>query len=144
MNNACIFCKIVRDEIPTGFVARDEKALAFMDIAPARKGHVLVIPKRHFESMVELPQEDLDAVIRLVKRVSLAIKEAVRPPGFSIVQLNGAASGQTVFHVHFHIIPRHAADGLAMKWSHETYQAGEMDQYRTKIAGSMQSQSAVS
>ena len=125
-------------------MAREEKAVAFMDIAPARKGHVLVIPKRHSESMIDVPQDDLDAVMRLVKRVSLALKEAVRPPGFSVVQLNGAASGQTVFHVHFHVIPRHVGDGLAMKWSHETYQTGEMEQYQTKIVEALKSQSAIS
>lgn len=144
MTTTCIFCKIVRNEIPTRFVAQEERAVAFMDIAPARKGHVLVVPKYHSESMIDVPQEDLDAVMRLVKRVSLAMKEALQPPGFSIVQLNGAASGQTVFHVHFHVIPRHVGDGLAMKWSHETYQPGEMEQYQTKIVESLKLQSAVS
>jgi len=144
MNTTCVFCKIVRSEIPTRFVAQEDKAIAFMDIAPARKGHVLVIPKHHSESMIDVPQEDLDVVMRLVKRVSMAVKESLQPPGFSVVQLNGVASGQTVFHLHFHVIPRHVGDGLAMKWSHETYATGEIEQYQTRIVESLKTQSAVS
>ena len=130
----CVFCKIVAKEIPSSLVAEDEKTIAFMDIMPARKGHVLVVPKRHSETMIDVPPDDLTAMTRLVQRVSVAVKKAVNPPGFSVVQLNGAASGQTVFHIHFHVIPRQAGDGLAMKWSHESYRQGEMELYQAKIA----------
>ncbi len=130
----CIFCKIVRKEIPAGLVAEDENAMAFMDISPARKGHVLVISKNHAEGMLDIAAENLLDTMRLVQRVAIALKESIGPAGFSVVQLNGAASGQTVFHLHFHVIPRHPGDGLAMKWSHETYGAGELEQYREKIA----------
>ena len=130
----CVFCKIVEKKIPSCLVAEDQTAIAFMDTMPSRKGHVLVVPRRHSESMLDVPPDDLMAMTKLVKRVSVALKKAIDPPGFSVVQLNGAASGQTVFHVHFHVIPRQSGDGLAMKWSHESYLPGEMEQYQTKIA----------
>ena len=129
----CIFCKIVAKEIPSSPVAEDEKTIAFMDVMPARKGHVLVVPKRHSETMIDIPLDDLTAMTKLVQRVSVAMKKAVNPPGFSVVQLNGAASGQTIFHIHFHVIPRQVGDGLAMKWSHESYAQGEMEEYQAKI-----------
>ncbi len=130
----CIFCKIVRKEMPAGLVAEEKNAIAFMDISPARKGHVLVVSKSHAEGIVDIAVEDLMATMHLVQRVAIALKESIGPAGFSVVQLNGEASGQTVFHLHFHVIPRHAGDGLAMKWSRETYGAGELEQYREKIA----------
>ena len=139
--SACIFCKIVKKELPSSIIAEDENVLAFMDIMPARKGHILVMPKRHAETMLDVSEEDLAASMRMVKRVSVALQEAVHPPGFSVVQLNGEASGQTVFHIHFHIIPRKTGDGIAMKWSHETYLAGEMEHYRVKIAEALKAQS---
>ncbi len=135
--NSCIFCKIVAGEIPACVVAQEEKVLAFMDIMPARKGHVLVVPRRHSQNMIDAPEEDIVAMTRLVKRVSVAMNNALKPPGFSIVNLNGAASGQTVFHIHFHVIPRQVGDGLHMKWSHETYQAGEMERYQAKIVDAL-------
>ena len=131
--SSCLFCKIVSKEVPACLVAEDEKAIAFMDIMPARKGHVLVVPRHHAETMIDVPLDDLLAMIKLVQRVAVALARGIQPPGFSVVQLNGAASGQTVFHMHFHVIPRQTADGLAMKWSHETYQEGEMEQYQAKI-----------
>ena len=138
--SACIFCKIVRKELPSCIVAEEENVLAFMDIMPARKGHVLVTPKRHAEGMLDVAGQDLAACLQMVQRICVAMQEAVHPPGFSVVQLNGAAAGQTVFHIHFHIIPRQAGDGIAMKWSHETYAPGEIEQYREKIAGVLKAQ----
>lgn len=131
--STCIFCKIVTQEVPACVIAQDEKVLAFMDILPARKGHVLVVPKRHSETIIDVPLEDLVAMTKFVKRVCVAVQNAIRPPGFSVVQLNGAASGQSVFHIHFHVIPRQVGDGLAMKWSHESYQPGEIERYQAKI-----------
>ena len=135
--SSCVFCKIVRKEIPAGMVAEEDKAVAFMDLMPARKGHVLVVPKRHSENMTDVPAEDLIAATGLLQRVCCAVQEAIHPAGFSVVQLNGAASGQTVFHIHFHVIPRQAGDGLALKWSHESYGAGEMQHYQDKIAAAL-------
>ena len=129
----CVFCKIVDKKIPSCLVAEDDNTMAFMDIMPARKGHVLVVPRRHSETMLDVPAEDLVAMTRMVKRVSMAVQKAMEPAGFSVVQLNGAASGQTVFHIHFHVIPRRVGDGLAMKWSHETYLPGEIEKYQAKI-----------
>ncbi len=138
--SACVFCKIIRKEVPAGIVAEEENALAFMDIMPARKGHVLVVPKAHAETMADIALLDLHAAMSLVHKVARGIQAAIRPPGYSVVQLNGAASGQTVFHVHFHVIPRKSGDGLALKWSHEQYEAGEMERYREQIAEALRAQ----
>ncbi len=135
-----MFCKIVRKELPAGIVAEEEKALAFMDIMPARKGHVLVVPKAHAETMADIDIPDLHAAMALVHKVARGMQASLQPPGYSVVQLNGAASGQTVFHVHFHVIPRKSGDGLALKWSHEQYEAGEMERYREKIAEALRAQ----
>jgi histidine triad (HIT) family protein len=129
----CLFCKIVAGEVSSTRVVEEEKTLAFMDIMPARKGHVLVVPKVHSANMTEVAEEDLLAVMRLVRRLAVAVDEAIKPAGFSVVQLNGEASGQTVFHMHFHIIPRRDGDGIKMKWSREEYGSGEIEQYRDRI-----------
>ncbi len=136
--DGCVFCKIASREIPSCLVDENEKVVAFMDISPARKGHILVVPKRHAQNMIDVSMDDCTAMIQMVKRVACALEAALCPAGLSIVQLNGAASGQTVFHIHFHIIPRQGGDGPVVKWAHETYAAGEIECYRDRIAKALQ------
>jgi histidine triad (HIT) family protein len=106
----CIFCHIVRGEAPCDRVYEDEHVLAFMDLFPAEEGHVLVIPREHFANLYETPAESLRRVITLARRVAPALREIVKPAGLRVVQLNGEAAGQTVFHYHLHLIPC-GADG---------------------------------
>jgi histidine triad (HIT) family protein len=108
----CIFCKIIDGEIPAVKVLDEELVVAFMDINPSSKGHMLVVPKNHAENIFEIPESDLAALIKAVKRCAKAGKEALKAEGITILQLNGTASDQIVPHLHIHIIPRWLNDGL--------------------------------
>jgi histidine triad (HIT) family protein len=100
-----VFAKILRGEAPCHKVHEDERTLAFMDIMPQADGHVLVIPKEPAETIFELTDAALADCMRVVKRMGLAVKEAFNAPGIAVVQMNGAAAGQSVPHVHFHVLP---------------------------------------
>ena len=108
-----IFAKIVRGEAPCFKVYEDAHTIAFMDIMPQAEGHTLVIPKEGAESIFDLSADAAAALIKTTKKVAAAVKEATNAPGILLAQLNGAAAGQTVFHIHFHIIPR--TSGLDLK-----------------------------
>lgn len=112
-DNNNVFAKILRGEIPSVKVYEDGETLAFMDIMPSAEGHTLVIPKEPAENIVELSQKGAEALMRTTQKIARAVKKAIGCPGIMVMQLNGAAAGQSVFHVHFHIVPRHA--GLEVK-----------------------------
>ena len=101
----CIFCKIVRGEIPAVKVHEDAQTLTFMDVCPASPGHTLVISKAHAPNLLEIAEVDLLAVASTVQRVARAVQKALSPDGIRIGQFNGAAAGQTVLHYHVHIVP---------------------------------------
>lgn len=102
---SCIFCKIVRGEIPAVKVHEDAQTLTFMDVHPASSGHTLVISKAHTPNLLEIAETDLLAVASTVQRVARAVQKALNPDGIRISQFNGAAAGQTVLHYHVHIVP---------------------------------------
>jgi histidine triad (HIT) family protein len=108
-----IFAKIVRGEAPCFKVYEDAHTLAFMDIMPQAEGHTLVIPKEGAESIFDLSPEGAAALLKTTKKIAAAVKEVTNAPGILLAQLNGAAAGQTVFHIHFHVIPR--TSGLDLK-----------------------------
>ena len=110
MKNNCIFCAIAEGEIPSFKVYEDDLVLAYLDINPVSKGHTLVIPKAHTEGLLDTPDETLAAVIARVKKVAAYVKKVLGCGGFNIVQNNGETAGQTVRHVHFHIVPRYDGD----------------------------------
>lgn len=101
-----VFAKIVRGEAPAFKVYEDAHTIAFMDIMPQAEGHVLVIPKEGAETIFELSDDAAAALVKTTKKVAAAVKNVVNAPGMMLAQLNGSAAGQTVFHVHFHVIPR--------------------------------------
>ncbi len=109
-----IFARILRGELPCHKVYEDEATLAFMDVMPQAEGHTLVIPKAPGTGILDVPTEALQATIATTQKVARAVKTALDAPGVMIVQLNGAPAGQTVFHLHFHIIPR--SEGLQLKF----------------------------
>jgi histidine triad (HIT) family protein len=109
-----VFARILRGEIPAHKVCEDEHTLAFMDVMPQADGHTLVIPRSPAENILDLPPEALAATILTTQRVAKAVKKAFDAPGILIAQLNGQAAGQTVFHIHFHVVPRHA--GLDLRF----------------------------
>ncbi len=110
MNN-CIFCKIITGEIPSYTLYEDEKIKVFLDINPVSKGHSLYIPKKHFTDLSEIPEEEI-IFLQKLPSIASSIKEAVDAPAYNILQSNGKAAGQEIFHVHFHIIPRHPNDAI--------------------------------
>jgi len=125
----CIFCKIVAGEIPAVTVLDEESVVAFMDINPSSKGHLLVVPKNHAENIFEISESDLAALIIAVKRCAKAAKEALKAEGITILQLNGKASDQIVPHLHIHIIPRWKNDGLPISsWE---MKPGDMEEINT-------------
>ncbi len=101
----CIFCKIVRGEIPAIKVHEDEHTLSFMDIQPASPGHLLVISRTHAANLLDIAEADLSAVALATQRLARSVWKALEPDGVRINQFNGAAAGQSVFHFHVHIIP---------------------------------------
>ena len=109
-----IFARILRGEIPCHKVYEDEHTLAFMDIMPQAEGHTLVVPKTPGQDIFELPTEALAAAIRTTQRVATAVRDAFEAPGIMIAQLNGAPAGQTVFHLHFHVVPRYHGKDLRL------------------------------
>lgn len=111
-----IFSKIVRGEIPSTKVYEDEHTLAFMDINPAARGHVLVICKEEYPDIFALPEDLLLATARTTQHVARALRDALRPDGINIIQNNGAAAGQVVFHYHVHLIPRWDGDSAVRLW----------------------------
>ena len=108
-----IFAKIVRGEAPAFKVYEDQHAIAFMDIMPQVEGHTLVIPKEGAESIFDLSPDGAAALIQATKKVAAAVQEVTKAPGILLAQLNGAAAGQTVFHIHFHVMPRY--NGIDLK-----------------------------
>ena len=106
--NDCIFCKIIKGEIPCFKIFEDDHAFAFLDINPIERGHTLVIPKFHAKELFFLPPEELAGVMPAIQRTATLLKKKLGCDGLALSQLNGEAAGQTVFHVHFHLIPRYA------------------------------------
>ncbi len=115
MKNDCIFCAIAAGEIPSFKIYEDEIVLAYLDINPFSLGHTLVIPKAHSEGLLDTPDETLAAVIARVKKVAAHLKAALPADGFNILQNNGEAAGQTVKHLHFHIVPRCGSEPLTFE-----------------------------
>ncbi|AMQ05180.1 MULTISPECIES: HIT family protein [Sporosarcina] len=111
----CIFCKIIEGTIPSVKVYEDEHVLAFMDIVPVTKGHVLLIPKTHRENIYDLTAEEAAQLFSVVPKIANAIKDEFKPAGMNLLQNNGAYAGQAVFHSHLHLIPRYdETDGFQL------------------------------
>jgi histidine triad (HIT) family protein len=108
----CIFCKIVTKEIPAGIFYENDAVIAFVDIRPSAPGHVLIVPKQHSDNTLSASAHALDGTIAAVKKVVPAVLVATGATGWNLIANNGAAAGQVVLHTHWHIIPRHADDGL--------------------------------
>ena len=112
----CIFCKIVAGELPATIVDEDERTIAFMDIAPATRGHALVIPRAHSTDLLSIEHEDLSAVALASQRLAVRVKERLGADGVNLLNSCGRAAWQTVFHFHVHVIPRYEDDPLRLPW----------------------------
>ena len=128
----CVFCKIIAGEIPAYKVYEDDDVLAFLDITPVNPGHTLVIPKRHYDDLLGLPEAEAARLIGVVKKIAPAVVAGVGAAGFNLELNNGPVSGQLVNHVHWHIVPRYEGDGREL-WQGRSYEAGEAEKVREKI-----------
>ena len=116
MSDNCIFCKIANGEIPSATLYEDENFRVILDLAPAAKGHALILPKKHAKNLFELPDETASKAIVLAKKIAAALQDGLHAEGINLVQNNGEAAGQTVFHFHMHIIPRYQNDTVNVTW----------------------------
>ena len=130
----CIFCRIVAGGLPAAKVYEDDHVLAFLDIAPVTPGHVLVIPKRHYPLLTDMPPEEMAALGGALPRISRAVAAATDADGFNIFQSNGPCSGQEIMHAHFHVIARREGDGIGMRPRPGKYGEGELEKCRDRIA----------
>ncbi len=130
MSETCIFCNIVQKKVPASIAYEDDKTLAFMSIQPINVGHALVIPKKHYENIYEISKEEIGQLYRIVKKIAKAVKTTVATEGIRIIQNNGKAAGQVVFHMHVHIIPMYSDS----HWKHPKVRDAKMlDQDAKKI-----------
>ena len=113
----CIFCKIANGEIPSTTLYEDEDFRVILDLGPATRGHALLLPKNHFANLFELDDETAQKAILVAKKMAGKMKDALGADGFNLVQNNGEAAGQTVFHFHVHIIPRYAGGPKIAAWT---------------------------
>jgi histidine triad (HIT) family protein len=112
----CLFCKIVAEELPSTIVDEDERTVSFMDINPATRGHVLVVPREHSRDLLDVPEEDLAACAAAARRMTRRASERLGADGVNLLNSCGRAAWQTVFHFHVHVIPRYDDDPLRLPW----------------------------
>jgi len=128
----CIFCRIIRGDIPAAKVYEDADAVAILDIQPANPGHCLILPKKHFSGLAETPDADLGGIFAAAKKAAKAAVQAVEADGFNLIVNNGQVAGQVIFHTHIHVIPRFSDDG------HRHWQKREVPEEKMKeIAAKM-------
>ena len=132
----CIFCKIIKGEIPSHQAYKDDKVMAFLDILPISPGHTIVVPKRHINDFESLTNEELSAMMQLVKNVGHAMLEGLGAKGYSFFLDNKSAANQHVPHVHFHIVPRVEGDGLE-RWPQSGYEDGQADKVIKKLTSKL-------
>lgn len=135
----CVFCRIVARQIPAAVVWEDTHTLAFMDIGQVNPGHVLVALKAHVENVYLLDEAQAGAVFRSAARVARAIRSAFSPAGLSIYQANGPAAGQTVFHFHIHLVPRHEGDGMSLAWPVKNPPREKLEAHAAQIRAALSS-----
>ena len=112
----CIFCQIVKGELPSRVVMESETCMAFLDISPAGKGHTLVVPRQHYVDLFDIDPEVLGEVMKMSKEVGIFLDEKLSAEGSSLFQMNRSVGGQTIFHFHIHIVPRWQNDALVDPW----------------------------
>lgn len=130
----CIFCKIAKGEIPSATLYEDEEFRVILDLGPANKGHALILPKAHYENLYDLPEETAAHAMILAKKIATKMKEILNCDGYNIVQNNGEAAGQTVFHFHMHLIPRFTGDHAGITWAPGTLTSEDRDEILEKFS----------
>lgn len=133
----CVFCRIAAGEIPSVTVCEDESFRVILDLGPASRGHALILPKEHYRDLTELPDELCGRAFSLAGRLGAAMKESLGCSGFNLVQNNGAAAGQTVFHFHIHVIPRYEGGPDMVSWTPGQAEEKEQRELAERIAGAL-------
>ncbi len=133
----CIFCEIVKGKVPSSKLFENNTALAFLDIYPAAKGHSLIIPKKHYKTMLEIPETELKEVIRVTQKIGAAAMKATKADGFTVLQNNNEAAGQVVPHLHFHVVPRFKEDGLKMHFATNKAETEALKHWQKQITGQL-------
>lgn len=129
----CIFCQITQGNSPCEKVFENDKVLAFLDIAPFNKGHILVIPKEHHEDLLSIPGDTLADMMTTVQMLAAKLKQSGLAQGFNVLSNNGSVAGQTVFHSHIHIIPRLQRTEIPFRKNSKRYHSGEMTEIGNKL-----------
>ena len=131
----CIFCKIIAGQIPSTIVHSDENTFSFLDINPANKGHTLVLPRKHYGSLNQIPAQELGRIFETVQNISKAMEKGLGAEGYNILMNNHKVAGQMVDHAHIHIIPRFSGDHVSVRlgWEYKKYDKGEEKTVADKI-----------
>lgn len=129
----CIFCKIAKGEIPSATLHEDEEFRVILDLGPANKGHALILPKAHYENLYDLPDEMAAHAMISAKKIATKMKGILNCDGYNLVQNNGEAAGQTVFHFHMHLIPRYTDDHAGITWTPGTLTSEDRDEILEKF-----------
>jgi len=124
----CIFCKIVAGQIPSKTVFATDKLIVFLDIGPLAEGHLLIIPREHYPTLVDMPGNLCGEMASALPRLGRALLRVTGAAGFNLLVNNGEVAGQEVAHVHWHLIPRASGDGLGYRWNPKPYPQGRIDE----------------
>ncbi len=129
----CIFCKLANGEIPTNSIYEDEDFKVILDASPATKGHALILPKEHFDNIYEVDDSIAAKIFPLAKKLATAMTKKLGCDGFNILQNNGEAAGQTLFHLHVHLLPRYKDEKAILEWDHLEFSDEEMAEIRDSL-----------
>lgn len=130
----CIFCKLANGMIPTRSIYEDENFKVILDAAPATRGHALILPKEHADNLYQMPEDMTAKAFVLAKKMAASMTETLGCQGFNIVQNNGEAAGQTVFHFHIHLVPRYEDDGQGFFWEPRHYAEDVLDEICSQLS----------
>lgn len=134
----CIFCKLANGDIPTNTLYEDDCVRVAFDIEPANSGHVLIIPKNHFDNVYSLDEDTAAHIFQVAVKVANVLKDTLHCEGLNILQNNGEVAGQTVFHFHMHVIPRYQNDGVTLGWQKKTTDAQTIALLQEKMKSEIQ------
>lgn len=132
----CIFCKVIKGELPSYKIYDDDYVVAFLDIAPVNEGHILVVPKKHFDSLEDVDELMLSYIMNIVKKCGAAIEKTLGVKGYNVIINNGSVAGQVINHFHCHVIPRRDDDGLH-NWPQKNYPEGKAEEIVAKLAAEL-------
>ena len=130
----CIFCKLANGVIPTNSIYEDDDFKVILDASPAAKGHALILPKEHFDNLYETDDAVAEKILPLAKKIAKQMKEKLHCDGVNVLQNNEVAAGQTVFHLHVHLIPRTTGDDAILEWNHLELSDEEMKEIKDKLS----------